>query len=259
MRAMGAADLHLHTRHGDGMATVSELLDHVGRLGSLDVVAVTEHDNLRPGAEARELASRRALPFEVVCGLEVTTLDGHLLALWIDEPVTSFQRMEPTLEAIHRQGGVAIAPHPLSWMTRSVRRHVFDRISAHGDNDGVSFDGIEEVNMSPAGRSSTAKVKKLNEALGLAALGCSDAHFLASVGSARTRFEGTTAAELRAAIETKATVAEAGRAPTIAELGYRNVALQSMRGLLATPRAMGWGATMRSFFTSHRRAGASRE
>lgn len=256
---MGAADLHLHTRYGDGLATVPELLDHVVRMNSLDVIAVTEHDNIRPGLEARELAARRALPLEVVCGVEVTTLDGHLLALWVDEPITSFQRMESTLEAIHRQGGVAVAPHPLSWMTRSVRRHVFARISSHDGNDGVSFDGIEEVNMSPAGRSSSAKVKKLNEMLGLAALGCSDAHFVESVGSARTLFEGHTAAELRAAIELKATVAEAGRAPKLSELGYRNVALQSLRGLLATPRAMGWGPTLRSFFTSHLQAGRSRE
>ncbi len=38
---MGIADLHIHTRYGDGMATVPELLDYVGRRGDIDVIAVT--------------------------------------------------------------------------------------------------------------------------------------------------------------------------------------------------------------------------
>ena len=251
---MGTADLHIHTRYGDGMATVPELLDHVARLGALDVIAVTEHDTLRAGDEARELAAQRELPFDVICGMEVTTLDGHLLALFIEEPVASFQRMEPTLEAIHRLGGIAVAPHPLSWLTRSVRAHVFERVAALQGNDGAFFDGIEEYNMSPAGRVSSARARALNERLGLAALGCSDAHFLAAVGAARTIFDGASAADLRAAIEARATRGEAGHAPTMSELGYRNVALQSIRGMLATPRNMGWAPTIRSFFATHRPA-----
>jgi hypothetical protein len=162
--------------------------------------------------------------------------------------------MEPTLEAIHRAGGLAIVPHPLSWLTRSVKTRVFERIAEEAGNDGVYFDGIEEYNMSPAGRVTSAKARLLNrESLRLAAVGSSDAHFLAAIGSARTLFDGTTAIDLRRAIETKATSGEAGPAPTMAQLGYRNVALQSVRGMMATPRNMGWGATIKSFIISHRR------
>ncbi len=254
MAAMGYADLHIHTRYGDGMATVPELLAHVERETVLDVLAVTEHDTLRAAEDARELHARGAFRFEVVGGMEVTTLDGHLLALFVDEPIASFQRMEPTLEAIHRQGGLAIAPHPLSWLTRSVKAPVFERVAAYGGTDGVYFDAIEEYNMSPAGRATSEKARRLNrDRLHLAAVGCSDAHFLQAVGSGRTVFEGTTAAELRTAIEEKTSVGEALRAPTMSELGYGNVALQSWRGLMATPRNMGWGATIRSFVISHRR------
>jgi len=79
---MGTADLHIHTRWGDGMATVPELLRYVETNGALDVVAVTEHDTLRAADEARELHARGRYRFDLVCGMEVTTLDGHLLALW---------------------------------------------------------------------------------------------------------------------------------------------------------------------------------
>src|SRR5438067_12735202 len=118
--ALGSADLHIHTRHGDGMATVPELLQYVAERGGLDVIAITEHDTLRAADEARDLHARGDYPFGLICGEEVTTLDGHLLALFIDEPLESFRRMEETLVAIHRQRGPAVVPHPLSWLTRSV-------------------------------------------------------------------------------------------------------------------------------------------
>ena len=250
---MGKADLHIHTRYGDGMATVPELLDYVEDQATLDVVAVTEHDTFRAADEARELHARRSYSFEVVRGEEVTTLDGHLLALYIDEPLPSFRRIEETLVAVHAQGGLAIAPHPLSWLTRSVSMRVFERVAAARD-DGVYFDGIEEYNLSPAGRVSSARARRLNrERLYLAAVGCSDAHFLQAVGSAYTIFEGTTATDLRLAIESKATSGAVGRAPRISELGYRNVARQQWRGMMATPRNMGWVPTLRSFIVSRRR------
>ena len=235
------------------MATVPELLDYVEQNSDLDVIAVTEHDTLRAADEARDLHARRSHRFDLICGMEVTTLDGHLLALFIDEPVASFRRMEETLAAIHAQGGLAVVPHPLSWLTRSVGARVFERI-ATVRNDGVHFDGMEEYNLSPAGRVTSAKARLLNrDRFRLAALGSSDAHFLQSVGSAYTEFDGASAADLRRAIELSQTSGAAGRAPRLSELGYRNVALQQWRGMMATPRNMGWAPTIRSFITSRAR------
>jgi len=252
-RRLGTADLHIHTRYGDGMATVPELLHHVDERGTLDVIAVTEHDTLRAAEEARELHARANFRFALVSGMEVTTLDGHLLALFIDEPVASFRRMEETLEAVHRLGGLAIVPHPLSWLTRSVGLRVLDRIAAVRD-DGVRFDAIEEYNLSPAGRVTSAKARRLNrERYMLPAVGSSDAHFLQSIGSAYTTFEGTSAADLRRSIEAGTTSGAAGRSPRMNELGYRNIALQQWRGMMATPRNMGWLPTIRSFIVSRAR------
>ena len=232
------------------MATVPQLLDHVQRHTDLDVIAVTEHDTLRAADEARELHARGAYRFELIRGEEVTTLDGHLLALGIDAPVPSFRRLEETLAEIHRQGGIAIAPHPLSFLTRSITRRGFARIDASAD-EAVRIDAIEEYNLSPAGRVTSARARRLNrEILHLAAIGSSDAHFLQAVGSAYTTFDGTTAADLLAAIAAKTTTGAAGRAPRMSELGYRNIAVQQWRGMMATPRTMGWLPTIRSFVSS---------
>ncbi|MBI2723656.1 MAG: PHP domain-containing protein [Chloroflexi bacterium] len=249
---MGTADLHMHTRYGDGMATVPELLEHVERRTALDVIAVTEHDTMRAAEEARDAVARGGFRFEVISGIEITTLDGHLVALWVEGPIPSFQRIERTLEAVHRQGGVALVPHPLSWLTRSVSARVLDRVAAAQGNDGVWFDALEEYNLSPAGRVTSARARRLNrERYRLAAVGCSDAHFLQSIGSARTEFAGSTAAQLRTAIISRATSGAPGRSPRLSELGYRNIALQQWRGMMATPRNMGWVPTVRSFITSH--------
>lgn len=242
---MGKADLHIHTALGDGMAEISELLEYVEERTDLSVIAITEHDDLRPALEAREAWARRHHRFEVIVGEEVTALEGHLLALFIKEPAPSLKPLAPTLEAIYRQGGLCVIPHPMSWLTRSLGQRTIERVLREG-GEGVRFDGIEVARGRP--RVGQEKARRLNrERYHLAEVGGSDAHFLQAVGSAYTVFEGKTAADLRRAIEARATSAGSGRFPTWLELGPLNVVHQQWRGMLATPRRMGWVPTIRSF------------
>jgi predicted metal-dependent phosphoesterase TrpH len=244
---MGKADLHIHTARGDGMADLPELLDHVQENTDLTVIAVTEHDDLRPGLEAREMCARGGYRFEVVPGAEVTTLEGHLLALYLEEPVESLRPLAETLEAVHRRGGLCIIPHPMSWLTRSIGQRKIERILRDGQ-DGVYFDGIEVANLSSGARVSIKKARRLNEQrYHLAAVGGSDAHFLAVVGSAYTVFEGQGAEDLRRAILARTTQGVDGHQPSLTEIGLGQVARQQVRGLLVTPRKMGWRRTVASF------------
>ena len=63
------------------MATVPEVFRYVEEERDLDVIGITEHDTMRAADEARDLHARSGYRFDLVCGMEVTTLDGHLLAL----------------------------------------------------------------------------------------------------------------------------------------------------------------------------------
>jgi predicted metal-dependent phosphoesterase TrpH len=244
---LGKADLHIHTARGDGMADLAELLDHVEEKTDLTVIAVTEHDDLRPGLEAREMCVRGNYRLEVVAGAEVTTLEGHLLALYLEEPVESLRPLAETLEAVHRQGGLCIIPHPMSWLTRSIGRRMIERVLREG-RDGVYFDGIEVANPSTGARVSIGKARRLNEQrYHLAAVGGSDAHFLAVVASAYTLFEGQGAEDLRRAILARTTHGADGRHPSLMEIGLGQVARQQVRGFLVTPRKMGWRRTIASF------------
>ena len=244
---MGKADLHIHTSHSDAMYDVAELLDYVEAKTDLDVIAVTDHDSLSGGREARERCARGRFRFDVIPGMEVTTIEGHVLALFIEEPPPSLRPVEETLAAIHRLGGLAVVPHPFTWLTRGMGLRHLRRILA-SDNDGVHVDAIEVTNQTPAGRLGARKARRLNrDEFRVAEAGGSDAHFLPVIGTAYTEFAGSDAGDLRAAIATKQTRGVSGRHPSLRELGYASVVRQTYRGILATPRAMGWGPTARSF------------
>lgn len=236
-RDYSKADLHLHTARGDGMADVGELLDYVESETDLDLIAVTDHDQLDAALEARELHSRRGgYSFDIIIGTEITTLEGHLLALGLETPVASFHPLAETLDAVHRQSGICLIPHPMSWLTRSIGRHGIERVLARRA-DGLWFDGIELSNQSPAGKQAATKLRRMNpDHFGLAAGGGSDAHYLRVVGTSWTAFPGEGLGGLRLALASGTSWAECGRMPKLSELGYGQVLCQCWRGLWATPR-----------------------
>ena len=205
---MGKADVHIHTTHSDGMATVEQVLEFVEHATDLDLIAITDHDMFDGADEARNLAARRNYRFQVMTGCEITTLEGHLLALGIDKPVRSLQPLDKTIAQVHEQGGVVIAPHPMSWMIRSIGRHGLLRIH-HSPNDVIHFDGCETLNPSLAGKVVADQVRDLNHrVLQLAETGGSDSHILPTIGTATTNFEGKTAADFRRALADKSTIAD---------------------------------------------------
>ncbi len=205
---MGKADIHIHTTHSDGMATVEQVLEFVENETDLDLIAITDHDMFDGADEARNLAARRNYRFQVLTGCEITTLEGHLLALGIDKPVRSLQGLDKTIAQVHEQGGIVIAPHPLSWMIRSIGRNGLLRIHYH-PSDAVHFDGCETLNPSLAGKVVANQVRDLNaRVLKLAETGGSDSHVLPTIGSATTNFSGKTADDFRRALAEKKTVAD---------------------------------------------------
>jgi predicted metal-dependent phosphoesterase TrpH len=190
---MGKADLHLHSEHSDGMASVAEIFEFVEQRTDLDLIAITDHDMFDGVREAQELLAIKKYRFGVITGMEVTTLEGHLLALGISKPIKSLQRLDWSIAQIHEQGGVAIIPHPMSWLIRSVGQRGIMRIQ-NDTAPEVYFDGIEAMNPSIAGQVTVAKTKRLNETVfHLPETGGSDAHTLSMIGTGVTFFQGSTA------------------------------------------------------------------
>lgn len=229
---MGRADLQLHSDLGDGLASPEAILDAAERVG-LDVIALTDHDDIRGAFLLRDIAARRSSPIEIVPGVEVTTRSGHLLALWVEDEIPMFAPLAETVSLIHRAGGIAIVPHPLSYLTFSVGERVLRTLAASAD-PLVHVDGIETRNPSYAGRVRGARAAWLNETvLRVAATGSSDAHHARLVGTAWTDFEGDDAAALRRAILDRTTRPD-GRHWTLAE-HLEGVATQQWRSMVRDP------------------------
>ncbi|MDQ2785806.1 MAG: PHP domain-containing protein, partial [Chloroflexota bacterium] len=127
---LGRADIHLHTDVVDGLQSVAQLLDYAEHETDLDCVAITDHDEIRGALAARDLAGRRSGRVHVITGTEVTTRHGHLLALFVDRTFPMLKSVDATLAAIHAAGGIAIVPHPLSWLTTSMGERTLRRIHA---------------------------------------------------------------------------------------------------------------------------------
>ncbi len=198
---MGAADLHIHSIYSfDGATTVRAILKQAASVG-LNVIAVTDHDEFRGSLEAQELAPQFGV--EVVPGAEISTADGHLLALWIRELPPKGLSLQDTLLLIGRQGGLAIAPHPFSSLPGSLKMESVVGALTNSRSKAVLL-GMETHNMSTQKFDTIAQ--KLSIYLPLAKLASSDSHVYWSIGAGRTEFPGSTAADLRKALEKRLTV-----------------------------------------------------
>ncbi len=78
-------DLHMHTNSSDGAYSAVELL-HLAKEMNLNVISITDHDNVNAISEAIELGNQ--LDIEVIPGLELSTdiedKEVHLLGYFID-------------------------------------------------------------------------------------------------------------------------------------------------------------------------------
>lgn len=230
---MGKGDLQIHSANGDGLDTLEAILEQVETRTDLDVIALTEHDDIRPAQALRDLAARRGARVEVITGVEVTTRAGHLLALFVEDDVPMLRPLAETVALIHARGGLCVVPHPLSYLTFSLGERALRGLVATGER----VDAIETVNPSIAGRVRARRAAELNARLLRAAeTGSSDAHRAMLIGTAWTEFTGRTAADLRAAILARATRAE-GRSWTAGEQ-LTGAARQQWRALVVNPAAV---------------------
>jgi predicted metal-dependent phosphoesterase TrpH len=202
---MGRADLHLHTLASDGTAGVLDILEHVEAETDLDVIAITDHDRIDAALAARAIAADRGMRAEVIVGEEVSSLGGHVLALFVDKRIRPLRTLSATVAEIHDAGGLAIPAHPLvpyplcaqGWVIRGL----LDR-----SDERHHPDALETFNPTMLGRPWHSRVVRFAEENGLAMVGNSDAHALGAIGAGWTEFPGRTAPDVRAAIVAHETV-----------------------------------------------------
>ena len=217
----GRGDLHVHSYWSDGGQAPEALVRRAA--GRLDVLAVTDHDEIRGALVAQSFARARPdLKVEVVVGEEISTRNGHLLGLFLEEPVPPGLSAFEAIERIHAQNGLAVAAHPCHPINVRARgeRCLTDLI---GD---LPLDAVEIVNN--AGFFSwlyDALAALRNVEWAHPVTGGSDAHDVWYVGSGLTRFEGRSADDLKCALLAGRTRAEV-RWRWTADKAPRHLAIQ---------------------------------
>lgn len=165
-------DLHVHTCYSTDAGTTPEEVIVFSKKRGLDGVAITDHDTLKG---VLRLANQEELI--VIPGIEITTSDGHVLALNVDEEILPKMALSETIRRIHELGGIAVAAHP-----KTIHGGIRQRITS-----SLGFDAIEVINSSAFPFFfSTHQSRKVALRLNLPQVAGSDAHYPSEIGFAYT-------------------------------------------------------------------------
>ncbi len=99
--------IHIHTVRSDGGGTLEEVV-RAAKENGIDFVLLTDHGTRGYGGEGEEGWHDGVL---VLCGEEVSTPEGHLLAFETREDVGPRETLSGALEEIRRQCGIAATAH----------------------------------------------------------------------------------------------------------------------------------------------------
>jgi predicted metal-dependent phosphoesterase TrpH len=197
------ADFHVHSFLGDGALAPWEVRREARRRG-LDAIVIANHNQVFAARLAAALASDAPI---VLVAQEVTAPDFHMTAVGITRAVDWWAPASRVIEAIHAQGGVAIANHPVadSWRVQDD--------AALGLLDGTEL-AHPAADLLARGRGELTafyeRARRNNP--DIAAIGSSDAH-AGGLGDYRTfvLVEQVTARAILEAIRHGRTVAEDAR------------------------------------------------
>ncbi len=168
-------DLHVHSHYSpDSKSSVDAIVKQAHAVG-LDGLAITDHNTTDAFFEAQDVVQDIGLDLTIIPGVEVSTIEGHLIALGVETPPPSRMPFNDTADLVHKNGGIAVAPHPFKLFRNGV-----------GSLKGRRLDAVEVFNSRSligfanyfAGRSAAR--------LHLGVTGGSDAHSVEMVGVAYT-------------------------------------------------------------------------
>ncbi len=199
MQEIGVGDIHTHTMYSgftnysfltfpDSVTTPGTSVKVAEKLG-LNVLCITDHNSIKGALIARNYNKDL-----VVIGEEISSEEGEILGLFLQEKVNPGLTAEETIEQIHSQDGIAIAPHPYSAHCSCVKEKM----------NTLRFDGIEVFNS--LHRDEYSNAIALEKCNGHAKLGGSDAHASYMIGNGYTLFNGSSQEDFRNAIKNRQTI-----------------------------------------------------
>lgn len=181
-------DLHLHTNalSSDSSIDPEDAVIEAKRVG-LDGICFTEHNRVWRADDVARISSK--LDFPVLRGIEVDTVEGHVLVFGLYRDFDGIIRLPELRQWVDEVGGVIIAAHPLKGFRafgvaelqltpeQASKRKIFHEVDAVECFSGRSTDAENRLTQNAA------------EMLNLEAVGGSDAHVLDDIGNCVTIFD----------------------------------------------------------------------
>jgi len=167
-------DLHVHSKYSpDGTLSPTEIVK-VAKKAGMKGVAITDHNCVKGGG----VGKKEARDFLVIQGTEVSSAQGHILALGVREDIPKRLSIEETRDRIVALGGIAVPSHPLRAVVgigkKNLYKGVFEIIEGHNS------DSLPHQNQ---------ELKRIVKELDLGVTGGSDGHIARHIGDAFTTLE----------------------------------------------------------------------
>lgn len=165
---MDKYDLHVHTEYSEDSLCKIEKIIEVGKKKGLSGIGITDHDTMEGLKKALKIIENEK--FLIIPGIEISSADGHILGLGIENPIPPNLPAKKTVELIRKENGIAIAAHPFCLDPKP-----FSPLRA-------KFDAIEILN--PRRYIGNHIAKNYANQSGIPPFAGSDAHFYEEIGLA---------------------------------------------------------------------------
>lgn len=170
-------EIHIHTKYSKDSLQSFWILYLKCRLKRIDVVAITEHNNIDGGIAFKEFCKKHGNKIQVIIGEEIFTDSGEIIGLFLKENIKSELSVEETINEIKKQDGVVYVPHPYDLKrNKTVLKEKY--IAEFKD----SIDCIEVHNGRNISTKYDVKQKEIAEKYGIKPVIGSDAHTTMEIG-----------------------------------------------------------------------------